>query len=219
MAEARTRIASQKVDGSKNTFSIYGEPHPETDLQSIVDTITLDVCDYPADTMLTLAAVGVGRVCEGRWNRKDANNASTIIRAVHEEMKAGTWTPGRVFEEREPDDLTLALAEVQKVPVHLVQQEMDTRMKYIEVSTGKFVSGTPDEAAGHRLYKDAKGRPHKYFDKALKDELTTHPAVAPVLARLIRERAARMTAAARTAKSGPDLSGLFGTPHQHWSGK
>ena len=181
----RTRIASQRITNSENEFRIYGEPD-DTGRQHITHVITHDVSQLPQPTILTLAALGFGRVAESRWNRKGSDDVPSILASLWTELLSGTWQPGRVYEEAGPTDLMLALAEVTNVPVHIVQRDFNERMKYVD-EHGKYLDGHPSSDL-HTLYYDARGRTHRFFDKARCDELSRHPKVAAVLARLARAR-------------------------------
>jgi hypothetical protein len=89
------------------------------------------------------------------------------------------------YDAGEPDDIVLAMAEATGRPVHVIQQDIDERIQ-------KDASGNP--------IRDKKGRTRKFFTKAVLDKLAQDPRVAPIMARLAKERADKMAAAAKGQK-------------------
>jgi hypothetical protein len=90
-----------------------------------------------------------------------------------------------IYDAGEPDDIVLAMAEATGRPVHVIQKDIDERIQ-------KDASGNP--------IRDKKGRTRKFFTQAVLDKLAQDPRVAPIMARLAKERADKMAAAAKGQK-------------------
>lgn len=195
----RTKIASQSITDAVLVLSCYGPPD-EGGKQHIVDTLNFNLHGLASDMLETLAAVGLGRIIEGRYNRANLDNPDVpaIARAIWESIAAGEWAPGHRDSESEPTDLQVALAEVTGTPVHVIQQHFDEDMQ--------------KDSAGN-LIRTKAGKTLRLFNKAYQARLAADPEVAVVLARIEREKAQRRIAEAKRAGASAGLvKGLFGSP-------
>lgn len=198
----RIKIATQRIEGSVLNLEIYG-PEGEDGKQHVTKMVTFDfekLTDGRVPTLLSLAAVGFGRVVESRYNRANVEDpdVEAIALATWASVEKGEWQPGRRESDgSEPTDLQLALAEVTGVPIHVIQQRFDEDMQR--------------DAQGN-VVKTSNGKTLRLFNKAYQARLAAEPEVAVVLARIEREKAQRRIADAKKAPSAGLVKGLFGSP-------
>jgi len=204
MADKRLRKVSAKIadDGSAVEYYIYG-PAGEDGKQSVVTTTRLDAALVPTDRLQWFALHGVSQIVANAYNRPtvsdDPAEVLKIVNAVLADIASGEWSPGRhSFAEREPTDLELAMAEV-------MGRDVADVMKHVEEDVQLDDNGAPK--------LDKKGRQMRVFTKRMLETIAEDPAVKPVYARIVAERAKRLQAEAKAGKGGESkLGSLFGSP-------
>lgn len=202
MAATRRRIVSAKIaeTGDTVTYNIHG-PADTDGKFPVVDAVEFSAASIPSDKLYWFALYGVSQVVSNAYNKLDDDVTPDDTRAsvvnVLDEIEAGTWAPGRAgFAEREPTDLELAMAEV-------MGREVSDIMDHVDNDVQLDVDGSPK--------LDARGRKMRVFTKRMLDNIANDPAVKPVYARIVAERAKRLAAEAKSSKGGQSkLSGLFG---------
>lgn len=198
----RRRIVSAKIaeTGDTVTYNIHG-PADADGKFPVVDTVSFAVGNIPADKRDWFTLYGVSQVVSNSYNKLDDDVTPDDVRKsvcdVLDEIEAGTWAPGRAgFAEREPTDLELAMAEVMGREVSDIMDHVDNDVQTNEDGSPKL---------------DARGRKMRVFTKRMLDNIANDPAVKPVYARIVAERAKRLAAEAKSSKGGQSkLSGLFG---------
>ena len=197
----RRKLVRSKIapDGSAVTFDIFGPADSNGD-QSVVSTLSFNVADIPADRLSWFAAYGYAQIGSNRYNKlSDEDATPDRVRRELDDLGTtvsnGTWTPGRVLADREPSDLELAIAEATGTPIADLLDRIENEVHLDE-------HGNPK--------RDKAGRVSKVFTKSVLTSLAEDPAVKPIYARLVAERAKRLSAEAkRGGTAGSALSGLF----------
>jgi hypothetical protein len=191
----RKRFVSTKIENGVATFNLFGPPNEDGE-QTVDRAVTFNpgvVADTIRDNVICQGFATIFANAYQSMSDVDPAEAEKLFNRVLDAVKDGTWTPGRSYDAGEPDDIVLAMAEATGRPVHVIQQDIDERIQ-------KDASGNP--------IRDKKGRTRKFFTKAVLDKLAQDPRVAPIMARLAKERADKMAAAAkgqkRTAPSSLD---------------
>lgn len=200
----RRRIVSAKIaeDAQSVAYNIHG-PADADGKFPVIDTVSFSVDHIPADRLSWFALYGVSQVVSNAYNKLDddvtPDDVRASVNAVLADIHAGTWAPGRTgFAEREPTDLELAMAEV-------MGRDVSEIMDHVDNDVQKNDDGTPK--------LDARGRQMRVFTKRMLDNIANDPAVKPVYARIVAERAKRLAAEAKSERGGQSrLGSLFGTP-------
>ncbi len=202
MATTRLRKVSASIasDGAEVTYSVFG-PADATGKQPVVSTTALRADQIPPARLTWFALHGVSQVVANSYNRPsvsdDPAEVLAIVNTVLADIVSGVWSPGsRAPTEREPTDLELAMAEV-------MGRSVEDIIEHINDDIERNADGSPK--------LDARGRTKRVFTKTLLAEIANDPAIKPVYARLVTERAKRLGAEAKSAKGGESkLAGLFG---------
>lgn len=199
---AKRKIARSTIADGKATFTIFGAPNDDGE-QLAAAKLAFDPADVHADVVGNLISMGFAAAFQSAYQRfrdedVDASATADLFDKLLATVKDGSWTPGRAVGEDEPDDIVLALAEATGRPVHVVQEDVESRMK--------------KDNAGN-LIRDKRGRTRRFFDAKMLEALGKDPKVAPIMARLAKERAEKMSKDARGKKQNgaSKLDGLFGT--------
>ena len=202
MAAQRKRIVFNTIadDGADITFDILGPPNADGK-QEVVDTVTYAFASVPANRAQWFALHGIAAVVSNRYRALDDDATPADVRASIEgtlsTITAGTWEPGRTFAERAPTDLELAIAEATNTPIADLLNRIENEVQLNADGTPKL---------------DARGRKMRVFTQRVLDGLKDDPAVRPIYARLLAERAKRESAAAKAGGGTSKLSGLFASP-------
>ncbi len=205
MADKRLRKVSASIsdDGSSVEYRVFG-PADDTGKQPVADTTAFRADQLPSDRYAWFALYGLSQVVANAYNRPSVGDTPAevlaVVNSVLADVASGEWSPGRSggFTEREPTDLELAMAEV-------MGRSVDDIIAHINDDIERNADGSPK--------LDARGRTKRVFTKTLLAEIANDPAIKPVYARLVTERAKRLGAEAKSAKGGESkLAGLFGTP-------
>ena len=176
MAEAAKRTRLVSIDPVEGILKVWSLPDDEGD-QTIETTFSPAVANWPAEMVRQMAVIGFNATASNQYNRLDQKTPANVLKAItdlHTSVADGSWTPGRTFVG-EPDDIVLAIAEATGRPVHVVQKDIDERVK-VDATTGEPV-------------RDKKNRTMRVFSKSVLRNLENDPAIAPILARLAAERA------------------------------
>lgn len=198
----RRRIVSAKIseDGTSVNYAIHG-PADADGKFPVVDNVPFTVDHIPTDRLAWFALYGVSQVVSNAYNKLDDDVTPDEVRAsvsdVLADIHAGTWAPGRAgFAEREPTDLELAMAEVMGRDVSDIMDHVDNDVQMDEHGQPKL---------------DKRGRQMRVFTKRMLDNIANDPAVKPVYARIVAERAKRLAAEAKADRGGQSkLGSLFG---------
>jgi hypothetical protein len=201
MAEKRLRKVSAVIaeDGTSVEYRTFG-PADSNGHQAVVDTTAMHADQIPHDRLNWFALYGISQVVANGYNRPTVGNdpveVLAVVNAILADIASGEWSPGRQsFAERDPTDLELALAEV-------MGQSVDDVMKHVDEDLQTNDDGSPK--------LDKRGRTMRVFTKRMLDDLADDPAVKPVYARIVAERAKRLSAEAKAGKAGVSkLGGLF----------
>jgi hypothetical protein len=199
---SRRRIVSAKIaeDAADLTFDIFG-PAGEDGKQPVADTMTYNRTSIPDSLGPYLQMYGLAQIVSNRYNRLDEDATPADVRAAVSEVldavTAGTWTPGRVMGEREPTDLELAIAEATGTPISDLLDRIENEVQL-------DANGQPK--------LDGRGRKMRVFTQRVLDGLKDDPAVRPIYARLVAERAKRLQAAAKNKGGVSSLGKLFAAP-------
>jgi hypothetical protein len=204
MAEKRLRKVSASIsdDGTSVEYKIFG-PASEDGKQSVADTTAFQASQLPQDRYAWFALYGLSQVVANAYNRPSVGDTPAevlaVVNAVLADVASGEWSPGRQsFAERDPTDLELAMAEV-------MGRTVEDIMEHVDEDLQKNDDGT--------LKLDKRGRSMRVFTKRMLDSIADDPAVKPVYARIVAERAKRLTAEAKAGKTGASkLGGLFAAP-------
>lgn len=198
---AKRKIARSTIADGKAVFTIFGAPNDDGE-QLPAAKLAFDPTDVHADVLGNLISMGFAAAFQSAYQRfrdEDVDPAATsdLFDKLLASVKDGSWQPGRAVGEDEPDDIVLALAEATGRPIHIVQEDIEGRMK--------------KDAAGN-LIRDKRGRTRRFFDAKMLEALGKDPKVAPIMARLAKERAERMAKDTRGKKQNgaSKLDGLFG---------
>jgi hypothetical protein len=203
MADKRLRKVSASIsdDGSEVTYNIFG-PADDTGKQPIASTTAFTVSQLPADRYAWFALYGLSQVVANSYNRPSVGDTPAevlaVVNSVLADVASGQWSPGRSggFAEREPTDLELAMAEV-------MGRSVEDIMEHVADDIQREPDGSPK--------LDKRGRTMRVFTARMLASIAEDPAVKPVYARLVAERAKRLGAEAKSAKGGESkLAGLFG---------
>lgn len=202
MADKRRRtVATTYSDDNTVSLTFYSRPD-DMGAQAAADTAQFAAADIHESLQVRLMLIGVNSIFANAYNKLDNPDAADV-RKVYDDfirtMKDGSWQPGRQFES-EPSDLELALAEATAKPLHVVQNWIEEQLALVQKN--------PDGS----IVKDKGGRIVKVHRKSVFEaKIAADPRVKPILARLMRERAAKLAAEARSDKSAPadNFGGLF----------
>lgn len=202
MADKRRRtVATTYGDDNTVSLTFYNRPD-DTGAQAAADTASFTATDINEAIQVRLMLIGVNTIFANAYNKLDNPDAADV-RKVYDDfihtMKDGSWQPGRQFES-EPSDLELAVAEATAKPLHVVQNWIEEQLALVQKN--------PDGS----IVKDKGGRVVKVHRKsAFEAKLAADSRIKPILARLMRERAAKLAAEARSDKSAPveTFGGLF----------
>ena len=206
MADSKRRRTVSTTYGEDNTVTLNFYTRPDDmGAQQIADTLSFSATDIAEALQVRLMLTGVNSLIANAYNKlnnPDAGDVKTVVAALLQSVKDGSWQPGRQFES-ESTDLELALAEATAKPLHIVQNWIEEQLAAVK----KNADGTPAKDKGGRVIKV-----HRRGD--FLDKIAADPRVKPILARLMRERAAKLAAEARTDKSTPadNFGGLFDGP-------
>ena len=201
MADKRLRKVSASIsdDGASVEYRIFG-PAASDGKQPIADTTAFHADQLPQDRFNWFALYGLSQVVANAYNRPTVGDAPAevlaVVNAVLADVASGEWSPGRQsFAEREPTDLELAMAEVMGRDIADVMEHVDEDIQRDDTGAPKL---------------DKRGRTMRVFTKRMLDSIADDPAVKPVYARIVAERAKRLTAEAKAGKTGVSkLGGLF----------
>jgi hypothetical protein len=205
MADTKTKrkIARTKIEDGAAEFMLYGAPNDDGE-QTIDRTLAFDPNDINPAIVNSVLAMGFAAAFQNQYQKLrdsdvDPDATADLFNKLLAAMKDGSWSPGRSFDEGEPDDIVLALAEATGRPVHVIAEEIETRM--VKDNDGNLV-------------RDKRGRTRRFFNAKMLENLGRDPKVAPIMARLAKERAERMNKDARGNKSSASkLGSLFGEPN------
>lgn len=170
----RTKIVSANFDD--HTLRVWDAPNADGD-QQVHSLYSPETGKFPEDIQATLRFIGFQSVASNFYTRLDnasPENVRAVLDKVAASMADGTWEPGRQFAASEPTDIELAIAEAKNLPVHVVQEDIETRMKL-------GTDGQPE--------RDQRGRTKRVFTKKVLDAIAKDPKIAPILARIAQERA------------------------------
>lgn len=185
-------------DGADVAYAVFG-PADDTGKQTVADTLTFDVASIPIDRLHWFCLYGLSQVVSNQYNKlpDDATPATVrqTIAATLDAVRENTWTPGRSFAERDPTDLELAMAEAMGRDVREVMDHVENDVQR-------------DDAGNPKL--DKRGRMMRVFTQRTLDSIAEDPAVKPIYARIVAERAKRLQAEAKKGGGTSKLSGLFG---------
>lgn len=183
----RKRFVSTKIENGIATFNLFGPPNEdgEQTVDRKVEFNPSAVADAIRDNVICQGFATIYANAYQSMSDVDPAEAEKLFQRVLDAVKDGIWTPGRSYDAGEPDDIVIAMAEATGRPVHIIQQDIDERIQ-------KDAQGNP--------IRDKKGRTRKFFTKAVLDKLAQDPRVAPIMARLAKERADKMAAAAKGQK-------------------
>lgn len=196
----RRKIVTAKIaeDNSTVSFDIHG-PADDAGKFPVVDTLDFAATSLPEGREVWFALYGLSQIVSNRYNRMDDDATPGDVRlAVLEVLDAvrdGSWTPGRSFVERDPTDLEMAIAEATGQPVADVMDRVENTFELAADGTPKL---------------DKKGRRARVFNKRMLDSLAQDAKIKPILARLVAERAKRLSAEAKRG-GGTDLLGSMFT--------
>lgn len=203
MADTKRRktVSVSFADNGDMLLALYTAPDMNGQ-QGVAETITVPPSLIHDSLVEPFALRGVADALRNQINRLE-NPSASQARAEYDRFMAtitdGTWTPGRTFGEAEPDDLMLALAEVTGQPVHVIQNKLSDMLDEI----AKNADGTDKRTANGRVV-------HVHSKSKLYAALeASDPRVKLALSRITAERAKRMAADAKTAKS-TGLLDMFG---------
>jgi hypothetical protein len=197
----RKRFVSTKIENGVATFNLFGPPNEDGE-QTVDRTATFHpavVAETIRDNVICQGFATIFANAYQSMSDVDPAEAEKLFNRVLDAVKEGTWTPGRSYDAGEPDDIVVAMAEATGRPVHVIQNDIDERIQ-------KDAEGKP--------IRDKKGRTRKFFTQAVLAKLAQDPRVAPIMARLAKERADRMAAAAKGQKrNAPStLDTMFANP-------
>lgn len=197
-AEKRRRIVSTDFSGLP-TFNIHAASPAADGTYPVAGTYILDVPTVFADRtalLHTFAAMGFASVAQNFYTKLDETTPDTV-RAVFDNLAKsitdGSWSPGRSLTQSEPDDIVLAIAEATGQPWQDVQKRVDEEI--VRDADGNAIT-------------DKGGRTRRVFTKSLLDNIAKDPQVAPIMARLAKERADRLAKTAREGRNAPTTGGL-----------
>lgn len=192
----RRKIVTARIadDNSAVEFDIHG-PVDANGKFPVVDSLVFNATSLPQDRELWFALYGLSQIVSNRYNRMDDDATPDDVRAAVAEVlnavRDGSWTPGRSFAEREPTDLELAIAEATGQPVREVIEQIETKLVLNDDGTPKL---------------DKRGRTARVFNGRMLEALSQDAKIKPILARLVAERAKRLSAEAKRG-GGTDLLG------------
>lgn len=193
-------------DNGDALLSFYTAPDATgaTGAQGVAEVVTLPAAAIHDSLIEPFALRGVADAIRNVINRLDnpsASDARTAYSTFIATVADGSWTPGRTLEAAEPDDLMHALAEVTGQPVHVIQTKLEDMLAE--------VAKNPDGSDKH----DKAGRVvHVHSKKKLWTALeNSDPRVKTALSKIVAERARRMAADAKSAKS-TGLLDMFAAP-------
>lgn len=206
MSDATPTKTKRKIATSRlvdSTLDVFGPPAADGK-QSVAFSYPIDPSKW-TEPMRNLAAIyGFIQFASNTYNRIDDPSPANV-RAVLDKLSAsladGTFEPGRHGVMGEPDLLTRAIAEATGTDVLVMQADIADRL----VLDG---DGNP--------VVDKRGRNKRVFTKAVLENIARDPKVAPILARLTREEADRLSKAARENKGAAPTGvlDLFKSPAQ-----
>jgi hypothetical protein len=197
----RKRFVSTKIENGVATFNLFGPPNEDGE-QTVDRTATFHPASSPRPSATTSSAKA-----SPRSSRTHIKACPTSIRPKPRSCSIAFSTPSKKAHGHRAD-LTMpanrttsfvAMAEATGRPVHVIQNDIDERIQ-------KDAEGNP--------IRDKKGRTRKFFTQAVLAKLAQDPRVAPIMARLAKERADRMAAAAKGQKrNAPStLDTMFANP-------
>jgi len=205
MADTKRRktVSVSFADNGDARLALYTAPD-DMGNQGVAETITLTPAVVHETLMDAFMLRGVINTFSNIYNRLENPSASDLRREWDKFIATvtdGSWTPGRSMSDAEPDDLTLALAEVTGQPVHVIAAKLDDML------------AEPKRLADGTEQRDKKGRiVHVHSKAKLYTALeNSDPRVKTALSRIVAERAKRMAADAKSAKSTGMLD-LFNAP-------
>lgn len=181
----KQRVAVTKVDGSN--IHIQFQPHVGGG-EVHIDTGKIPGADKLSGPALHIFNHGVASLIQGSYTNSETDYHKTA-KAMADRLLAGTWSPGRTrsSDPKEPDELLVALSEHLKIPVEDVEKNF-----------------LPAYARKHNLHAKDGGPGLAQARRMLRENRD----VAPIIARIVAERAKR---AAAQASKGPkeDLASML----------
>jgi hypothetical protein len=124
----KIKAASVSVKDGNPVFSIFGPPVDNK--QAVVGEHVADmtaIAEKQPALYKHCAAVGFAALAQQRYTAKQGDKRPDVVVEVnrlHELMRAGTWTPGRMAGEKQPSPLVEAMAELSGVPIHVIEERM-----------------------------------------------------------------------------------------------
>jgi len=191
-------VSLVKIEDGVAHFNIFSRELDANGKQTVAAVQQVLFEDIHPDLRAPLALVGFNSVWANRYNRLDDPSPEAVLESLkplYEAIHDGSWSPGRVFDERDPTDAELAIAE-------FTGRSVSDIMDAFENTYEKNADGTDKT--------DKRGHRSKVWTAKVIAEAVNDPRVKPIYARLVAERAKRLSAEAK--KGGTEnslLSGLF----------
>lgn len=191
-------VSLAKIEAGVAHFNIYARELGADGKQAVAAVQQVPFDDIHETLRPTLALIGFNSVWANRYNRLDDPTPAAVLESLkplYEAIHDGSWTPGRVFDERDPTDAELAIAEA-------TGKSVSDIMDMFENTYEMNPDGSPKV--------DKAGRRSKVWTAKVIEQACNDPRVKPIYARLVNERAKRLSAEAK--KGGAEntlLGGLF----------
>lgn len=195
----RLKIVSADLSASPPSFNIYGPDRDASGKQTVASTYHLDldaVFHGDARMIALFVTQGFHAVASNAYTRMDNPTPEGVLQVFEKlaaSIKDGTWSPGRSLGEKEPTDIVLAIAEATGQTVDAVQTRIDTELV-------RLPNGEPKLSSN--------GRTQRVFTDTMLSNIAKDPKVAPIMARLARERADKMAKAAKDIAKSPTNGAL-----------
>lgn len=195
----RLKIVSADLSASPPSFNIYGPDRDASGKQLVASTYSLDldaVFHGDARMIALFVTQGFHAVASNAYTRMDNPTPGGVLQVFNKlaaSIADGSWSPGRALGEKEPTDVVLAIAEATGQTVDAVQTRIDTELV-------RLPSGAPKLSSN--------GRTQRVFTDTMLANIAKDPKVAPIMARLARERADKMAKAAKDIAKGPTNGAL-----------
>lgn len=176
-ASNRRKIASALVDGTIGSLTFHQSGH----------TLAQDALKLPEPMRNALAAFGLVAALQTAYSGagKTPEQAEEDARDCLERIKRGEWTPGRPKAEREIEPIVEAIAERMKLSVEQVEDEW-----------------LPRYCKKHGyVRKDGKSN-----IASAKRELMSHHELAPLVGKILAQRAKDMQAAGKAGKAAKEAA-------------
>jgi hypothetical protein len=194
-------VALDRIENGVAHFNVFSRDLDAEGKQPIAAVQEVPYTDIHETLRETMALLGFASVWSNRYGRLDAPSPAEVLESLkplYEAIHDGTWTPGRAFEERDPTDIELAVAEATSKPVADI-------MEMFENTFSKNIDGT--------FVLDKRGHKSRVYTKRVLDQFAEDPRIKPILARIVSERAKRLSAdAKRGGTENSALNSLFAAP-------